>query len=223
MTWSTDISAGGARTAALAERLAEARLLAVVTVARAADVVPLLEALGQGGIRAVEFTLRTEAAIDVIRAARQARPDLLIGAGTVLTPAQADAAKAAGADFALAPGLDLETVRHCAAAELLYVPGVASASEIQAALKAGSRLLKIFPADCLGGARGLRTLVAPFSHLGLKFIPLGGIGLETAAAYLAEPSVTAVGGSWIATPEMVQRRAWSEIARRAAEARILWR
>jgi len=199
-------------------RLTAARIVPVLTLDRAAAAAPLAAALAGAGLGAVELALRTPDALDALRAFRAAAPQLLLGAGTVLTPAQADAAKAAGADFALAPGLDAATVRHCAAIGLPFIPGVATASDIQAALGLGCTFLKWFPAEPLGGVKGLRTLAAPFRHLGVRYLPLGGISAETTGAYLAEPDVAAVGGSWIATPELIRRGAWDEIARHARTA-----
>lgn len=201
--------------------LATARVVSVLTLDRAEDAAPLIEALLAGGIRAVELALRTPAALAAVRLMRAATPDLLLGAGTVLTPAQADAAKAAGADFALAPGCDATTVQHCRKIDLPFIPGVATASDIQAALGLGCTLFKWFPAEPLGGVRGLRSLAAPFLHLGVRFLPLGGISEETTPAYLAEPCVAAVGGSWIATPELIRGRAWDEIKQRAARVTVL--
>lgn len=209
--------------ATLASSLREARILAVITIGNPADAAELGRALLDGGIRAVELTLRTPAALEALRALRAAVPELLVGAGTVLTPAQAEDVLAAGAAFALAPGFDPATVRRCGEIGLPFVPGVATASEIQAALGAGCRLLKLFPAEPLGGVRGLRTLAAPFAHLGVSFVPLGGIDPARAPAYLAEPLVTALGGSWIATPELIRERAWETIRRQAAEASALVR
>jgi len=198
----------------LADRLASARIVAVVTLDAAADAAPLAEALTAGGLRAVELALRTPA----LRAMRVAAPGLLLGAGTVLSPEQAEAAQTAGADFALAPGFDMATARHCAVIGLPFVPGVATASEIQAALREGFRLLKWFPAEPLGGVRGLRALAAPFAHLNVRYLPLGGIDEAKAPAYLAEPAVAAVGGSWIAPAELIRAGEWDAIRHRAAAA-----
>jgi 2-dehydro-3-deoxyphosphogluconate aldolase/(4S)-4-hydroxy-2-oxoglutarate aldolase len=202
-------------------RLASAQVVPVITLDRPQDATPLAEVLVAAGIRSVELALRTPAALATLRALHYAAPGLLLGAGTVLTTDQADEARAAGADFALAPGFDAAIVRHCAAIGLPFIPGVATASEIQAAISLGCSLLKWFPAEPLGGVRGLRTLAAPFLHLGIRFLPLGGISMETAAAYLADSHVAAVGGSWIATPELIQRRAWDEIRQNARQATIV--
>jgi 2-dehydro-3-deoxyphosphogluconate aldolase / (4S)-4-hydroxy-2-oxoglutarate aldolase len=207
--------------AALRRTLSAAWVVAVLTLDRLEDAAPVAIALTAGGIGAVELTLRTPNALQALRKLREVSPGLLIGAGTVLNPEQAEAAKLAGADFALAPGLDVPTVRHCAQIGLPFIPGVATASEIQAALAAGCRLLKFFPAESLGGVRGLRTLATPFAHLGISYLPLGGIDLAKAAGYLAEPHVAAVGGSWIATPELIRNHAWDVIQQNARAATAL--
>jgi 2-dehydro-3-deoxyphosphogluconate aldolase/(4S)-4-hydroxy-2-oxoglutarate aldolase len=204
------------------DRLTAARVLAVVVVERAEDAPPLAHALEAGGLRAVELALRTCAALDALRAMREAAPGLLLGAGTVLTAEQADAAKAAGADFALAPGLDVATLRHCGRIGLPMVPGVATASDIQAALREGCRLLKFFPAEPLGGLRGLQTLAAPFAHLGVRYVPMGGIDAARAPAYLADPAVAAVGGSWMAPAALIRRRAWNDLRTAAAQTAALF-
>ena len=221
MTHASSTRPGIAPALSLAARLAAARIVAVVTVEQPEVAAALAAALGAGGIGAVELTLRTPAALDALRAMRLAAPGLLLGAGTVLTAAQAEAVKAAGADFALAPGFDLATVRRSGEIGLPCVPGVATASDIQAALGAGCRLLKFFPAEPLGGVRGLRILAAPFAHLEVRYLPLGGIDLAKTPAYLAEPGVAAVGGSWIAPPELIRRRAWDVIRQQAAAAAAL--
>jgi 2-dehydro-3-deoxyphosphogluconate aldolase/(4S)-4-hydroxy-2-oxoglutarate aldolase len=206
-----------------AESLRLGAVIAVVTIERESDAIPVVEALMGGGIGAIELTLRTPAALAALKRMRAAAPKLQLGAGTVLTPAQADLAQDAGADFALAPGFDAATVTHCARLGLPFIPGVATASEVQQAINLGCRVLKFFPAEALGGARGLRLLNAPFEHLGLRFVPLGGIDAGLAPGYLAQRCVAAVGGSWIASAERIRRAAWSEIREQAAAASALTR
>jgi 2-dehydro-3-deoxyphosphogluconate aldolase/(4S)-4-hydroxy-2-oxoglutarate aldolase len=200
------------------DRIGTCRVVPVLTVERPEDGETLASALTEGGVTTIELALRTPRALDVIRAMRAAAPGLLLGAGTVLSPDQANAAKAAGADFALSPGLDTKTFHHSVEIGLPFVPGVATASDVQAAVALGCRLLKYFPADPLGGGRGLRILAAPFAHLGVRYLPLGGIDASSASAYLAEPCVAAIGGSWIAPPELIRRQAWETIRQRVAEA-----
>lgn len=207
--------------APLAVTLRECGVMAVVVIERASDALPLLEALREGGIRAIEVALRTPDSLLSLTAMRAAAPDMLIGAGTVLTPAQARTARDAGADFGLAPGLDLPTVRRCVEIGFPFVPGVATPSEIQSALAHDCRLLKFFPAETMGGLEGLQTLASPFLHLGVRFIPLGGISAATAAPWLASPLVPAIGGSWIAPRDLIARRDWAAITRRAAQAAAL--
>lgn len=193
-------------------------VIAVLQIEYLEDVAPLTAALAAGGIRTIELTLRTPVSLDALKEMQQEQPDLAIGAGTVLNPAQADAAQRAGAAFAVAPGLDIATVHHCREIGLPFVPGVATPSEIQSALELGCRYLKFFPAEYQGGVRGLRTASAPFAHLSPRYIPLGGITASTAPAYLAEPCVAAVGGSWIAPLELVRRKDWARIHENAIEA-----
>lgn len=200
------------------QRLAIARVMPVVMINEIDEVTDFAQVVSDGNIKAVELALRNPAALDMLRAMRLAAPEVLLGAGTVLTPDQASAAKAAGADFALAPGLDAATVRHCSDIGLPFIPGVATPSDVQAAVALGCRVLKFFPAEALGGVRGLRILAAPFAHLGVRYLPLGGIGLSTSAAYLAEPCVAAVGGSWIAPPELIRCKAWTRIRQNAIDA-----
>lgn len=205
----------------IASRLRTVRLMAVVTFERIDEVEPLAAALQAGGIRAVEVALRTPASLEALAKMRKIAPGILLGAGTILTPGQAAEARAAGADFGLAPGLDAATVRYCTELGLPFVPGAATASDIQAAWLLGCRCLKIFPAEAIGGAAGLRTLTGPFAHLPVSFLPLGGIREETLPAYLALPAVAAVGGSWIAPAELIRQADWAEITRRAARAQKL--
>lgn len=207
--------------APLAVALRECGVMAVVVVDKAADALSLLNALREGGIRAIEVALRTPDSLISLTAMRSAAPDMLIGAGTVLTPAQAYTAREAGADFGLAPGLDLATVRRCSAIDFPFIPGVATPTDIQSAVAHDCRLLKFFPAATMGGLPGLQTLASPFLHLGIRFVPLGGIAAATAAPWLASPLVAAIGGSWIAPRDLIARRDWSEITRRAAEATAL--
>lgn len=199
-------------------RLQSTRLVAVITIERPDDVQPLCRALLAGGVSVIECALRTPRALGALTQIKQAFPEVLLGAGTVLTPDQADNAREAGADFALAPGLDAATVRHCEQVALPFIPGVATASEIQAAIALGCRWLKWFPAGPLGGAGALRTLAAPFRHLGVRYLPLGGISVDVLKDYLAERDVGAVGGSWIAPTELVRLRSWKEIEQRASMA-----
>lgn len=186
---------------ALLARLGELRLLPVVVLEDAARAAGLGGALVAGGLPVAEVTFRTAAAADSLRAMVDAgltEPDgggLLLGAGTVVTPAQVDAAVAAGARFVVSPGLSRAVVERCAEHDVLVLPGTASATEVQAALTMGLRAVKFFPAGTSGGAPAIRALTGPFPQM--RFIPTGGVTEANLADYLAVPAVVAAGGSWM--------------------------
>ncbi len=167
---------------------------------------------------AIELTLRTKAAITILEKLCAEVPELLVGAGTVLTPQQVTQVKAAGAAFAVAPGMNRRVVEAAQAADLPFAPGICTPSDIEAALELDCRCLKFFPSEPLGGLRYLKTMAAPYAHLGLRYIPLGGVSPTNAASYLAEPTVLALGGSWIAPADGIRDGDWSGITRRAREA-----
>jgi len=200
----------------LAQRLARSGVVAVVTVDDPADAVPLARALQAGGVDAIELTFRTAGAAEAIRLIRTALPQVLVGAGTLLTPAQVQAALAAGALFGVAPGCNPATLAAARAAGLPFAPGVMTPTDIEIALEHGCRGLKYFPASQLSGPAALETMAAPFAHLGVRFIPLGGITLATLPAWLASPAVLCVGGSWLAPRDPIRRRDWPALQHQAA-------
>ncbi|MER5716212.1 bifunctional 4-hydroxy-2-oxoglutarate aldolase/2-dehydro-3-deoxy-phosphogluconate aldolase [Streptomyces sp. NPDC002132] len=195
--------------------LAGSRLLPVLTVASAASAGPLADALAAGGARCAEVTLRTPDAEQVLKA-MAAHGALTVGAGTVLTPDQAERAVAAGARFLVSPGFDAELIDRAKELGVPIVPGVATATELMCALKAGLDTVKLFPAEPLGGTRMIRALAAPFPQA--RFVPTGGIGPDRLASYLAHPAVLAVGGSWMAADGHLERGEYAEIRRLTAEA-----
>lgn len=194
-------------------------VIAVLVIARAEDAVPLARALVAGGVSALEVTLRTPAALDAIARIAGEVENALVGAGTVLSPADARAAKAAGAGFAVSPGLtgDLAKAAHDEGLPLL--PGVATAGEIMAGLELGLSRFKFFPAETSGGAAAVKAFAGPFANL--RFCPTGGITPANAASYLALPNVACVGGSWLAPAEAVEAGDWGRIERLAREAAAL--
>ena len=200
------------------KQILETRIVPVTVIERADDAVPLARALQAGGIPVIEVTLRTPAALDAVRRIAAEAPDVLIGAGTILTPDQVTQAVAAGARFGVAPGLNEAVVRRAAELGMPFVPGVMTPSEIERALELGCRLLKFFPAENAGGAKMLKALAGPYAHTGVKFLPLGGVGPANAAEYLALPVVGAVGGSWLAEKAILTARNWPEVTARAEEA-----
>jgi 2-dehydro-3-deoxyphosphogluconate aldolase / (4S)-4-hydroxy-2-oxoglutarate aldolase len=191
------------------------RLLPVVVLQDAADASPLADALTAGGLRSVEVTFRTDAAAEAIRIMSE-NPDLLVGAGTVLTTAQVDAAVAAGAKFVVSPGFSARVVGYCQSLGLPVFPGVATATEIQMALDAGLEIVKFFPAEQIGGAKMIKALSAPFRSV--RFIPTGGVNTANLADYLALPAVFAVGGTWMVAPDLLAAGKWDEVTRLTAAA-----
>lgn len=181
------------------EMTAELRRLRVVPVVVIGDpehAVQLGSALAEGGIRCAEITFRTPSAPESLRRIADAHPDLLVGAGTVLTIQQAAAARDAGARFVVSPGFNPRVVDYCQGQGIPIFPGVCTPTEIEAALEKGLEVLKFFPAEPMGGVRFLRAIAAPFP--GVQFIPTGGIGPEQLSGYLALREVVACGGSWLA-------------------------
>ncbi|WP_318783215.1 bifunctional 4-hydroxy-2-oxoglutarate aldolase/2-dehydro-3-deoxy-phosphogluconate aldolase [Plantactinospora soyae] len=199
----------------VSETIAATRILPVVVLEDAASAPALAAALTAGGLRAIEVTFRTAAAADSIRAMSD-RPDLLVGAGTVLTPAQVDEAADAGARFVVSPGFSPAVVRHCQERGLPVFPGAATATEIQMALDAGLTTVKFFPAEQLGGVKMIKALAAPFRSV--RFIPTGGVNTGNLADYLAVPAVLAVGGTWMVAPALLAEGRWDEVTRLTAAA-----
>jgi 2-dehydro-3-deoxyphosphogluconate aldolase/(4S)-4-hydroxy-2-oxoglutarate aldolase len=200
----------------LEARLAEGRVIPVVTIDDAADAAGLAAALMAGGLPVAEITFRTDAAAEAIAAIRAAQPGMLVGAGTVLDVATGERALAAGAEFIVAPGFNPAVVAHCLELGVAVIPGVATPTEIEAAVALGIRLLKFFPAEALGGVGYLLAASSPYR--GLRFIPTGGINPGNMASYLALPIVAACGGTWIATAEAIRGQRWDDITRLASEA-----
>lgn len=179
---------------ALLDEVVAAALVPVVTIDEAAAAPDLVAALVAGGIRCAEITLRTDAALGAI-AAVAGTPGFLVGAGTVLSVADVDAAVDAGASFVVSPGFDEEVVRHAQERGVLALPGTATATEVQWARRAGLRAVKFFPADRMGGLGTIQALAAPFTDM--RFMPSGGVSPANAAEYLASPAVFAISGSWM--------------------------
>lgn len=196
-------------------KLSEARLVPVVVLDNVADADPLAAALVAGGLPVAEVTFRTAAAEDSIRA-MSARGDMLVGAGTVLTPAQVDKAVAAGASYIVSPGLSRAVVERCHEHGVLALPGALTATEVQAALELGLSTVKFFPAGTSGGPKAIAALAAPF--VGVQFVPTGGVGPANLHEYLSIPAVAAVGGSWMVPRATVSAGGFDEIVRLTTEA-----
>ncbi len=191
--------------------LHSSRILPVVVIDDADTAVPLAETLLDAGLGAIEVTFRTPAAAAAIASIRKTLPDIVVSAGTVLTPEQAKRAIDAGAQFGLAPGIDQEIIAIFQAESLPFVPGVMTPSDVQAALKLGCTHLKFFPAEAAGGLPLLKSLIAPFKSSGCRFCPTGGLKQSNMSDYLAVPEVFAIGGTWLATPAQISNRQWEDI------------
>jgi 2-dehydro-3-deoxyphosphogluconate aldolase / (4S)-4-hydroxy-2-oxoglutarate aldolase len=196
-------------------------VIPVLTIDRERDAVPLARALCEGGLPVIEVTLRTAAAAAAIAAIRRELPQVTVGAGTVQRAADVAAAAHAGAHFLVSPGTTPELAAAALAAELPYLPGVATPSEIMAARALGICFMKFFPAEALGGAAFLRALAPVFP--GVAFCPTGGIDERLASDYLALPNVPAVGGSWMAPKDAVLAGDWGRIRRLAERAAAIGR
>jgi 2-dehydro-3-deoxyphosphogluconate aldolase / (4S)-4-hydroxy-2-oxoglutarate aldolase len=190
----------------------------VIAIESVEAALPLADALLDGGLPVAEITFRTSAAAEVIATMVRQRPDLLVGAGTLLSEANVEAAHAAGARFGVAPGLNPTVVRHATEKQLPFAPGVCTPSEIEQALGLGCRIVKFFPAEPSGGVEMVKALAAPYAHTGIRFMPTGGVSLANLEKYLSVKAVAAVGGTWIAKPDDLAAGRWQAIRDRCKEA-----
>jgi 2-dehydro-3-deoxyphosphogluconate aldolase / (4S)-4-hydroxy-2-oxoglutarate aldolase len=206
---------GGSPGQDVAGLLAAVRLIPVITIQDAAQAEPLAEALKAGGLPCAEVTLRTNAAEEAIRIMSQ-DPDMLVGAGTVLSENQAERAIAAGSGFIVTPGFSGKVVRACQDRSVPVIPGAVTATEIGTALDSGVRVVKFFPAATMGGPAALRALAGPFPMM--RFVPTGGVTPGNMAEYLGLSCVLAVGGSWVVAADLLASGNYAEVTRRASEA-----
>lgn len=197
----------------LIENLAGLRVVPVAVIDDAACAQPLADELVAGGLPCLEVAFRTAEAEAAVRAIA-GRGDILVGAGTVVTPEHVDRAAEAGASFVLSPGFSIDVVRRAAELGLPAIPGIGGASDVQAAISAGLRAVKLFPADILGGLGMLDALAAPFPDI--RFLPSGGINDTNAADYLAHPAVFAVSGSWMLSRALIAARDFDQLRRQLA-------
>ena len=205
MTTATPSSAAPA----VIDRFASLRIIPVIVIDDSADAVPLARALSDGGLPCAEVTLRTPHALESLRRIAAELPDMLVGAGTVLTPAQAAESRSAGARFVVAPGFNAGVVEYCQSVELPAFPGVCTPTEIEMALGLGLSVLKFFPAEPIGGLAYLKAIAAPYT--GVSFIPTGGVGPANLAGYLGFARVVACGGSWMAPNDWISARQFDRI------------
>lgn len=191
-------------------------IVPVIAIDDAADAVPLCRALADGGLPCAEITFRTAAAEEAIRNVSGALPDVLVGAGTVLTVEQVDRAVAAGAKFIVSPGLNPEVVRHCLDLGVPVTPGTSNPSDIEAALALGLKTVKFFPAEAAGGIKYIKAIAAPY--VDVTFMPTGGIGEKNLLEYLSFGRIKCCGGSWMAPKNLIAARDWAKIRELTASA-----
>ncbi|MBR6773513.1 MAG: bifunctional 4-hydroxy-2-oxoglutarate aldolase/2-dehydro-3-deoxy-phosphogluconate aldolase [Clostridia bacterium] len=198
------------------EMIKEIGVVPVVKIDNIEDTQPLMEALIRGNLPVAEITFRTACAEEAIRIASKSYPDMLVGAGTVITSAQAIRAIEAGAKFIVGPGYSATVAKVCQTRDIPYLPGCVTPTEIITALDAGIDTVKFFPASVYGGLKAIKALAAPFTTV--KFIPTGGVSADNLAEFLAFPKIVACGGSWMVADALVKAKNWAEIERLAFEA-----
>lgn len=194
----------------LQKRISEIGIVPVIKLNNPTrDAKPLADALCAGGVPVAEVTFRAAGAADAIRIMRQSHPEMLLGAGTVLTNAQVDEAVEAGASFIVTPGLDIDIVKYCQEKGVTIFPGCTTPTDYHAAYKLGLKVLKFFPAEQSGGLDKIKAMSAPFPMF--KVMPTGGIGLKNLAVYAASPVICACGGSYMVTADLIEDGKWDEI------------
>ncbi|HDZ5414833.1 TPA: bifunctional 4-hydroxy-2-oxoglutarate aldolase/2-dehydro-3-deoxy-phosphogluconate aldolase [Vibrio harveyi] len=192
----------------LNEQLANLKVIPVIAINKAEDTIPLGRTLVENGMPCAEITFRTECAAEAIRAMRAEFPEMLIGAGTILTNEQVDQAIEAGVDFIVSPGFNPRTVQYCLDKGVAIVPGVNNPSLVEQAMEMGLRTLKFFPAEPSGGVGMLKALTAVYP---VKFMPTGGVSLGNVDEYLSIPSVLACGGTWMVPTKLIDEGKWDEL------------
>ena len=200
----------------ITERFEKLGVVPVVVLEDAKDAVPLATALVEGGLPCAEVTFRTEAAEESIRLMTEQFPEMLVGAGTVLTVEQVDAAVRTGAKFIVSPGFDAEIVDYCLKNEIPVFPGCISPSEVAQAVKRGLKVVKFFPAEPAGGLKFIRAIAAPYTMM--KFMPTGGINPQNVREYLAYDRIAACGGSWMVKNTMIENNEFDHIEELVKEA-----
>lgn len=197
-------------------RLRQIKIVPVIAIEEARDIIPLGHALADNGLPVAEITFRTESAAEAISLLKAERPDMLIGAGTVLHREHVRQAKAAGAEFVVSPGLNPNTVQACQQIGIPIIPGVNNASTIEQALESGIDFVKFFPAEPSGGIAMIKALLAPYPQL--QVMPTGGINVKNIRDYLAIRQIVACGGSWMVSPQLIRDKEWKEVGRLVREA-----
>lgn len=198
------------------EKIKSIGIIPVVVLEDAGDALPLAKALMDGGLACAEVTFRTDAAEESIRRMSEAYPDMLVGAGTVLTTEQVDRAVAAGAKFIVSPGLNPRIVKYCVEKGIVITPGCCTPSEVEQAIENGLEVVKFFPAEQAGGLAMIKAMAAPYVNM--KFMPTGGINHDNVKDYLAYDRIIACGGSWMVKGDLIKAGDFERIAQLAREA-----
>ncbi len=198
-------------------------IIAVLEIENAEDAVPVAKALVEGGVTAIELALRTPAAMPSIELIAKNVPEMMIGIGTIIRKDQVEAVKKAGAHFGVAPGFNPNIVAEADRVGFPFAPGIATASELEGAVEMGNDVLKLFPAEPLGGNKYLNSMAGPYAYLGLRYIPLGGVSLDNLPLWAANDKVIAIGGTWIAKKPLIQEHDWAKITENAREAVKVWK
>jgi 2-dehydro-3-deoxyphosphogluconate aldolase/(4S)-4-hydroxy-2-oxoglutarate aldolase len=202
----------------LQKKVEASGVVAVLVIDEVKHAVPVARALLAGGISAMELTLRTPAAIEATRAICAEVPEMLAGVGTVIRPEQIREVVDAGGAFAVAPGFNRRVMDAAREANLPFAPGISTATDIESALELDCRLLKFFPAEPSGGINMLKAMAAPYQHLGIKYVPLGGLSVKNMASYLESPLIAGLGGSWLAPRDLINGEQWDTIEANARAA-----
>jgi 2-dehydro-3-deoxyphosphogluconate aldolase/(4S)-4-hydroxy-2-oxoglutarate aldolase len=205
------------------DKIAEGGIIAVLEIESEKNAVGTAKALLEGGITVIELALRTPGSVPSISLIAKEVPQMYIGIGTIIESGQAAMVKKeSGVRFGVSPGLNPEIVKEAIEAGLPFAPGIATPSELDKAISLGCRVVKLFPAEGMGGLSYLKSINGPYNHLGIKYIPLGGVTPDNLASYAKFSPVLAIGGSWIASKELINAQDWKEITKRAREAKDIW-
>ena len=200
-------------------KLRNSRVVAGFSIKRIEDAIPIAKALLAGGIDVIELTLRTDYALEAVKIISENVPDIILGVGTILTPEQVVQIKETGAHFGVSPGMNPNVIRKAEEIDFPFAPGIATPSELETAITLGCRFVKFFPAEASGGVNYLKSISAPYKHLGVQYFPLGGLNAENMNHYLNLENVIAIGGSWIVDPSFVEVKDWAGLTKRATEVR----
>ena len=203
----------------LLDKITKSKIVAGFSVQNLDDAIPIAKSLMEGGINVIELTLRTKNSLKAVEIITKSVQDMVVGVGTILTTDQLLQVKDNGAHFGVSPGLNKRVLQYAEEIDFSFAPGIATPSDLDCAIDMGYRFVKFFPAEGMGGVNYLKSISAPFSHLDVKYFPLGGINSNNMNEYLNIDNVIAIGGSWIVKDQLVLNKQWKEITKRALEVR----